>query len=202
MDFYVINLERREDRLKRFQIGSKLADVDCEVIKAVDGKELITKDYWITRYDNLDKIRYLKKGEIGSYLSHYKCFEQSTKDTAMIFEDDARIPIDFWYQFNLKLKHLPLDYDIVLLGTTRLWQRKYKPRCKLVWENEYFAEYEGDIYGLQGYLITKKAMKHLIDCKYPISSPNDIKFCNVGLKVYVVKSDLISLNRLGSDSQG
>lgn len=202
MDFYVINLERRPDRLKRFQMGSNLAQVPCEVIKAVDGRVLVTDDHWLTKYDNLEKIRYLKRGEIGAYLSHYKCFEQSTKDIAMIFEDDARIPIDFWYQYNLVMKHIPSDFDIVLLGTSRLWKRKYKSRCKLIWENEYFAEYQGDIYGLQGYIITKKAIDYLKDCKYPIMAPIDVVFNNLGLKVYVVKSDLISLNRLGSDSQG
>lgn len=201
MDSYVINLERRTDRLKQFMFGSKIAQVNVNVIKAIDGKQLVTSNHWLNRYNNLDRIRYLKKGEIGSYLSHFQCFEQSTKDCAMIFEDDAKIPIDFWYQYKIKMKTLPLDYDIALLGTTRLWKRKYRQRCILVWENEDWARYHGDVYGLQAYLITKKGMKHLIDCKYPIDAPNDVKFSNVGLTVYVLKNDLVNVNRLGSDSQ-
>ena len=202
MDIYVINLERRPDRLLKFQNQAKLAGVKAKVMNAVDGKSLSTKDFWIEKYYNLVEKRYLKKGEIGSYISHYNCFEDSTTNKVMVFEDDAKLPMGFFYSYNEVCKTLPSDFDIALLGTTKLWQRKYKEKCKLIWENEYFAEYQGDIYGLQGYIITKKAIDYLKDCKYPIMAPIDVVFNNLGLKVYVVKSDLISLNRLGSDSQG
>lgn len=201
MDTYVINLKRRTDRLKRFKFGSDLAKVDVKVVEAFDGKELSMKDYWLGKYDNLDKMRYLMKGEIGAYLSHYKCLELSGSDRVLIFEDDAKIPYDFWYGLNKLLKTLPEDFDIALLGTTRLWQRKYKQRCKKIWENEDWARYEGDIYGTQAYIITRKAVEHMIDCKYPIISPFDVKVNQCGLKLYVVKEDLVGTNRLGSDAQ-
>ncbi len=39
------------------------------------------------------------------------------------------------------------------------------------------------------------------DCKFPIDASNDVKFTNWGLNVYVIKEDLVSTHRLGSDSQ-
>jgi len=201
MDIYVINLDRRPDRLIKFNNHAKLAGVKAKRMEAVDGKSLSTHEHWLTKYNNLDRIRYLKKGEIGSYLSHYQCFEDSTTPEVMIFEDDAKLPMGFWYMYEQVRQSLPADYDIALLGTTSLWQRKYKSKCKCIWENDTWARYEGDIYGLQGYLINRKAINHLLDCKYPISCPNDIKFSNCGLKVYVLKVDLVPTNRLGSDAQ-
>lgn len=201
MDVYLINLDRREDRLKSFQAGAKLAGLSFKRIQAVDGKLLNTKDYWLSKYDNLDRWRYLKRGEIASYLSHFKAFEDSTKDTIMVFEDDAKLPYDFWWRYNIATQHLPDDWDIALLGTTSLWQRKYRQRCHLKWENDYWARYEGDIYGLQGYIVKREAIQFLKDCKFPIDAPNDVKFSNLGLNVYVIKEDLVSTHRLGSDSQ-
>tara|TARA_R110000824_G_scaffold246649_2_gene435828 strand:- start:1121 stop:1729 length:609 start_codon:yes stop_codon:yes gene_type:complete len=202
MDTFVINLERRPDRLKKFALSAKLAQVDFKVVDAVDGKLLSNKNYnWITKYDNLDKIRYLKKGEIGSYLSHYKCFENSTTDHVLIFEDDAKIPIDFKYQLNLLLSKVPKDFDVLLLGTTNLWNRKYKDEKKIIWKDDYFFKYDGDVYGLQSYLLSRKAINALLDCKYPIDGPNDCKFSNSGLKYYIVNKNLVNLNRMGSDSQ-
>tara|TARA_R110000822_G_scaffold31644_1_gene91504 strand:- start:733 stop:1341 length:609 start_codon:yes stop_codon:yes gene_type:complete len=201
MDIYVINLERRPDRLLKFQNQAKLAGVKAKVMNAVDGKSLSTRDFWIEKYYNLVEKRYLKKGEIGSYISHYNCFEDSTTNKVMVFEDDAKLPMGFWYSYNEVCKTLPSDFDIALLGTTKLWQRKYKEKCELIWENDLWAKYSGDIYGLQAYVITRKAINHLQDCKYPIDSPNDIKFNNVGLNVYILKKDLVTTNRLGSDAQ-
>ena len=64
MDTYVINLKKRKDRLKKFKLGSDFAQIDLNILEAFDGKELDMKDYWLEKYDNLDKRRYLKKGEI------------------------------------------------------------------------------------------------------------------------------------------
>jgi len=197
MDVYLINLDRREDRLKSFDMGAKLAGVRYKRIPAVDGKDLNTKKYWFSKYD----VRYLKRGEIGCYLSHYKAFEKSTKDTVMVFEDDAKIPYDFWWRYKIVTKHLPDDWDIALLGTTSLWQRKYKQKCHLKWENEYWARYEGDIYGLHGYIVKREAIQFMKDCKFPIDAPCDVKFSNLGLNVYVVKEDLVGSHRLGSETQ-
>ena len=201
MDSYVINLERRTERLKRFKYGSDIAQVNVNVIKAIDGKQLETKNHWLGFYNNLERIRYLKRGEIACYLSHYKCMELSTTDHTLIFEDDGIVPYDFHYQIKKLMLTLPNDWDIALLGTTSLWRKKYRQRCKLVWENEDWAKYEGDIYGLQGYIINRKAINYLKDCKYPINCPIDIKINHCGLKVYVVKNNLIETRRLGSDTQ-
>ena len=201
MDSYVINLKRRKDRLNKFLIRASTANIPVKVVEAIDGQNIDFKSIWIEKYNNLITRRYLKKGEIGCYLSHYKCYEMSKTDLVLIFEDDAYIPIDFWYQFDIIKKTLPKDFDIALLGTTNVWRRKYSKECKKIWENKDWTRYEGDIYGLQGYILSKKAIKTLIDCKYPLNVPIDVKINHLGLKVYVSKLNLIDTLRLGSDTQ-
>lgn len=201
MNCFVISLKRRKDRLKRFLTRAELAQVPVKVIEAIDGEKVNFKSIWLDKYDNLITRRYLKKGEIGCYLSHYKCYQMSDADRVFVFEDDAYIPLDFWYQLNIKLKTLPKDFDVALLGTTSLWRRKYSSKCKKIWENEDWARYEGDIYGLQGYIISRKAIETMLDCKYPLNVPIDVKINHLGLNLYVLKVNLIDTLRLGSDTQ-
>ena len=194
---YVINLNRRSDRLKIFSNLANNADVDFELMEAVDGKLLDRKQFWTTKFGD----RYLKRGELGVYLSHYKIYEETKEPMVIIFEDDARIPLDFYYQLRCALEKLPPDWDIVLLGVSNLWRRKYQAKQKVIYDDGFFQKFQGDIYGLHSYMINKRGMDRLIDCKFPIDSPIDVKINNVGLQVYVVKEDIVTTNKLGSDTQ-
>ena len=202
MKSYVINLDRRDDRLRKFQNLAEIADVKVERIKAIDGKiDLITDDHWLQKYNNTEKIRYMTKGEIACYLSHYKVWESSREDEITVFEDDARIPIMFNYDLNNYLKYLPKDYDMPLLGTNNTWFNKYKDNSKIIWENKYWFKYQGDVYGLQSYIIKRNAIDVLKDSKYPINCPIDIKINHIGLNVYILKENMVSQCRWGSDTQ-
>ena len=198
METFLINLKYRQNRLIKFDIQAKREGIKYERLEAVNGKEINRIHYWINKYDNR---RYLKSGEIGSYLSHYKCFEKCKQDLALIFEDDAKLCLNFKDKLNILMENVPDDWDIILLGTTKLWKRKYREKCQLIYDDNYFQQFTGDIYGLQSYVINRKAMDHLIDCKFPIMCPNDIKFCNSGLNVYVSKEELVGTLQMGSDSQ-
>ena len=197
METYVINLNKRSDRLKIFTNLATNAEVDFERMEAVDGKLIDRKKFWTTKFGD----RYLKRGELAVYLSHCQIYEETTKSIAMIFEDDARIPLDFYYQLKGILDKLPNDWDMLLLGTSNLWRRKYQTMQKIIYDDGIFQKFEGDIYGLHSYIINRRGMDRMLDCKYPIDSPIDVKINNVGLNVYVLKEDLVTTNKLGSDTQ-
>ena len=122
---FVINLERRKDRLMEFidRIKTKttLPLKDIILFKAIDGKDLYpTKD-----------IKYLcrncdynyQPGVIGCALSHYDVWRNISGsnyiDKALIFEDDAMIfdgidPVKVWNEEIYK--NYPEDCDLLLLG--------------------------------------------------------------------------------------
>lgn len=200
METFLINLKYRPDRLKQFVGEAKREEINYERIDAINGKEINRKEYWINKYDNR---RSLKPGEIGVYLSHYECMEKSKQDLALIFEDDAKLCLNFKDKLNILMEKVPEDWDILLLGTTKLWKRKYRSKCQLLptAEDEYFYKVSGDIYGLQGYVINKKAINHLIDCKFPIMGPIDVIINNIGLNVYISKEELVGTHQMGSNTQ-
>jgi len=199
METFLINLKFREDRLKQFDIQAKREGINYERVEAVNKYELNRKDYWITK--KYDDRRSLKSGEVAVYLSHYKCMESCTQDLALIFEDDAKLTCNFKDKLKILMENAPEDWDILLLGTSRLWKKKYRPKCPITYEDGYFYKVSGDIYGLQAWVINRKAIEELKDSKFPIMCPNDVKISNSGLNVYIAKKELVGLNRMGSDTQ-
>jgi len=204
MESYVINLDKRGDRWRKIDALCKTANLPIKRIKAIDGKtELITDEHWLQKYDNnCGRLRYMTKGEIACYLSHYKCYEESKSELTLVIEDDAKIPIMFDYNLNKYLKYLPHDWDIILLGTSELWARKWRKNTTTIWQNNYWFKCKGDVYGTQCYILKRKAIEFLKDCKYPINSPIDVKINHLGLNVYILNHNMVGTHRWGSDTQG
>lgn len=79
---YVINLERRPDRLNRIQSTLEDLNLDFKVFKAIDGKS-INEDYIknlgikvVPNYRDPYYDRSLNYGEIGCFLSHYFIWQE------------------------------------------------------------------------------------------------------------------------------
>ena len=123
---FVINLERRKDRLAEFidRIKTKttLPLKDIILFKAIDGKNNLypTKDIkYLCRNCDYD----YQPGIIGCALSHYDIWRNISGsnyiDKALIFEDDAMIfndidPVKVWNESIYK--NYPEDCDLLLLG--------------------------------------------------------------------------------------
>lgn len=202
MESYFINLDRRKDRLQKFQNLCNVANLKVKRIQAIDGKtDIDRKDYWLQKFDNDPKSRYMSNGEIACYLSHYKCYEESKSDLTLVLEDDAKLPMMFEYNLSNYFKYLPKDWDIILLGTSELWARKYKKNTTTTYKNQYWFKCVGDVYGLQCYILKRKAIDTLKDCKYPINAPIDVKINHLGLNVYILNHNMVGTHRWGSDTQ-
>ena len=198
MDVLVINLKTRPDRLNIFKKNCKIEKVKFKKIEAINGWELDRKKHHTISYNN----RSLGRGEIGCYLSHYKCYEKKREGIdLLIFEDDGKPCLNFLWKLHDVKKHIPADWDVILLGTTTNYHRKYRNLGRLEQINDYCFKVNGDVYGLQGYIVNDKACNDLIDCKYPLDSPVDIKITNMGLNVYLVSDWLVNAINLGSDTQ-
>jgi GR25 family glycosyltransferase involved in LPS biosynthesis len=112
---FLINLERRPDRLYNF--NNKTPIKEYSLIYGFDGlnTENITDRETI---EKLAKFNNLRKGEIGCFMSHIHIFEKIVEeniDNALIMEDDC-IFCDNFYQIFEKVYKYSFLYDILYLG--------------------------------------------------------------------------------------
>ena len=145
---YVINLDKRLDRREQFTNSVKTSDIskiDYEWFKAVDGSKIDINKIYLTpkakKELNLIEIRgyrtkhyQLTKGAIGCYLSHVNLWNEIKKNNiknTLIFEDDVNLPNNINQLINNEIKHIPSDWDIILLGHIILKGKKYKNYYKV-----------------------------------------------------------------------
>lgn len=102
IDIFVINLDRRPDRLQH--MTAQLKDYNWVRCPAADGREASLKSlrmrgwYPDTLWRDPLLKRQLTNTEVGCFVSHHKCWEKivETNKPAIIFEDDIEIikPLD------------------------------------------------------------------------------------------------------------
>lgn len=104
---YVINLERRKDRLEHTIKEFKKINVSFERINAIDGKLLDIQENDV------------RKSQIGCLRSHISVIKDALKNgynKIAIFEDDNIFCEDFEERLNYYIKNIPTDWDIMYLG--------------------------------------------------------------------------------------
>lgn len=107
---YVINLERRPDRLAHFHRECEregIPNQSIRVWKAVDGMShtLSPEERTLFEHSDLDPNTETGKGCIANQLSHLQVMrdiisEESKVDVALVFQDDVRLGKDFWKRVN------------------------------------------------------------------------------------------------------
>lgn len=210
-EVYLINLDRRKDRLVKFMQcynNSDMRTYPINKFSAVDGSKLDIDTVPMTELALLEMkqlettgFRYkhyqLTKGAIGCYLSHVKIWENmliNQHTTALIFEDDARPPPNFLRIAKAYLKLIPTDWDIVLLG-------KVCNECK-----DFGAYYKVERFILlHTYLINTTAIKKIIKTGtlFPIGQQLDAYLSELSdiLNIYAVKNDIVRQGGSRTDIQ-
>ena len=133
---YVINLERRNDRLENFINQFDKSDLRNQNLirhKGIDGAKLnmekillsgLLSDRARREYDDLIRTKQRKYhhqlsiGAIGCYLSHVQIWETTILKNhaySIILEDDFPIPINLSEEIDNLLHLIPKDWDIILL---------------------------------------------------------------------------------------
>jgi len=112
---FVINLKRRPDRLNLFLKRCPLDNVN--IVTGFDGKNFTEEP--------LEDIKMFKKvqcrfpGEGGCYISHLRIFQDIVNKNyshAFIMEDDAEFCNGFKEKYEIILKEIPEDTDILYIG--------------------------------------------------------------------------------------
>jgi GR25 family glycosyltransferase involved in LPS biosynthesis len=139
---FVINLERRTDRLNELKIP-----FEYEVFSATDGRK---------SFDN-ERYSSHELGQLGCRDSHKRLLSKIYEDGVehcLIFEDDVELCNNFEFKLEEIIKELPEDWDMVYLGGWNLGEKKsYTNKLNI-------AE---KVYTTHSYLIRRKFIPLLID---------------------------------------
>ena len=115
---YVINLDRRQDRLERFKKTHAPIKDRIYRWKAVDGLALSLTPQLVECFKNNDFG--WKKAVMGCALSHLGLWEKLANDNVansyMILEDDVRFSERWLIQWAQSAKNVPSDADVIYLG--------------------------------------------------------------------------------------
>jgi glycosyl transferase, family 25 len=168
----VISLADSTDRRSEFSRHVSGFDLDWSFFSAHKG--IIAP----LAYNDRDAIRHsgrpLFSPEIGAYVSHFKCWEwlaNSEYDQAIILEDDVMVDwraITQLLQFNLSAHRIDLLrlYATHPIACRIVMYRFLSPHCHLVRTKGWYL-------GMQGYLLSKKGARRLIEKYTNITAPVD-----------------------------
>lgn len=160
MKIYLINLDRREDRLRIME--NRFDDLGCTFIRipAFDG---------LQHAKTLDNWSYvLTPGEVGCFLSHKKCIQliaHGDDEYGVILEDDVDLSSNI-YRYITDVCWIPSDADIIKLETfhTRVKLSTLRP---LAFGNVSIGRLMSEHIGSAAYIISKRAACNILpmlDC--------------------------------------
>jgi len=115
---FVVNLDRRPDRLAKITRALDSIDLEFQRVSAVDGRELHLKEHirpWMAWL--YEGFSYPLTGAIGCYLSHLKIWQYIINediDQAMVLEDDV-LPHK-WDKDILRINLGSLGIDLLRIG--------------------------------------------------------------------------------------
>jgi len=118
---YVINLQRRPDRLQKFRSTYPGAINDVEVVYGFDGQspnDPAHSEQEMARFGQMSQL--LTSGEKGCFLSHMRVMQRivdSGAECAIIMEDDVQFSDDYISKLDRALSELPTEgVDILFIG--------------------------------------------------------------------------------------
>jgi GR25 family glycosyltransferase involved in LPS biosynthesis len=112
---YCVNLDKRTDRWQEcLDEFSKNGIENVERFSAVDGDTIPTSEYSFP----------IRKGNAGFALSHINLLKDAIEKgykNFLMFEDDVEFTDNFVEKFNIAIKDLPENWDILYLGGNHAW---------------------------------------------------------------------------------
>ncbi len=172
---------------------------------------LVTTDAYVRIVENKPRTSHAEistKGQVACACSHKNIWhdlvftrptamEGIQKDYVFILEDDASIAPDTMYRIQQSLQYLPTDYDVLLFGF--IGYPTPLPSKSNAWSQV------KRFYGMQGYLITRKAAKALLEKMGPMECQLDTFVFQtadkVGLKIYAHFPPIVHQGRFPSTIQ-
>lgn len=187
---FVINLDRSVSRLEAIKTRLNLLSLVWERVSAVDGSLLDVNNTPL-----LDTNRFhhqhgkpVLPGELGCYLSHVEamqCFLKSSKEHAVIVEDDVMIGENFPKVLAAALEHKN-EWDLIKFSGIH---SGHPLKMKFLCEGFQMAVATTSYTGASCYAVNRKAAEILVKALLPMSLPYDLAYdrgWETGLKVRMV----------------
>ena len=106
MKIYCLNLNRRPDRWEECKKQFKKYNIKVERFEATDGNQL-------------PKLPEMTSGEVGIIHSYIRILQDAIKNkykSILIYEDDIELVDNFTETFELYMRQVPHDWEIINLG--------------------------------------------------------------------------------------
>ena len=118
-DAYVINLDRRKDRMDKLFENSPSLDGRVQRVSAIEGRDLILTPQLARLFKPHDFL--WKKAIMGCALSHLGLWwqlanEKQEINNYLILEDDVKLQPQWEERWKEAAAHAPDDYDVIYLG--------------------------------------------------------------------------------------
>jgi glycosyl transferase family 25 len=169
MKSFVINLDRRPDRLARMSAIFDKLGLQFDRVSAVDGTQLSRDD--LIRLRGNDQAR---AGETACFLSHRECWRRIVEDDlpcAAIFEDDLHIADDAARLLSSS-DWIPADADIIKVETMNRPTKIDKSMAALVGGRKLHRLRDTHM-GAGGYILTRKGAEKLLEKSKSFDNPVD-----------------------------
>ncbi len=192
---YIINLDRRTDRLqetirllsergydvnKMMRVRATDGVAEWDTVKTMVADDALTSIYAGYRTD----VRELSKGGVGCYVSHVNLWNfvnETVHDDAVVVLEDDTLPTLEFKELKHRLAQAPADWDVILLGAIY-------DTCMVV--NRYYCRAKR-FFGTHGYIIRKKATRYLVPRSLPIRQQIDSWMSDLSesgeLKIYTLR---------------
>ena len=173
-DIYYINLDKCKKRKEYFnKTTAKIKEIypnyNVNRFNAINGINIDKNQ--IDNIHNIckkKKLKTLKPGQIGCFLSHYNIWEKKNIDKyLLILEDDINININIINKLYNIFPELPYDWDILLLGWRPIIKKdkrrlKYIHKCnKNIPISKHIDKTIVPFHGAYGYIVNNNFIKKI-----------------------------------------
>jgi len=204
-EIFIVNLDSDKQRLEN--VSKQFNKIGMTLRKVSNTRE---RDWSEARATH--KCRYYcDKGVIGSYYGHYKLWKKMVDEnieSALIVEDDITLDEDFENKFDIYWRHVPEDWDMVLLGCIFQCKREknFIDRClKISYfenNNHPINDYINKITsfsGIHAYILNINMAKRLLAASEEIDNIIEVQLSrylnkNRDLNVYAFEDYIITQN--------
>lgn len=166
---FVVNLDRRPDRWKKFTENKELDFLNYQRYSAVDGEKLISTPQLQQIFENNDYN--MRRGMVGCFMSHIVLYTQlinSNDEVYLILEDDLEVTKDFKMKFEHLLSLLKQkEWDFCFIGhhvrNTQELEWFDKDSIPTIEKYNTYKSFTKSLGGTTAYLISKSGAKNYLD---------------------------------------
>ena len=137
----------------------KKIGLDVKFVNAIHGETFGVLSWRPYRRDHPNSGYLIPMAHTGLCLSHYMVWtacQMMSDDRFLILEDDAEFQDDWKYKFDEAVKHLPSDWDILLIGSSNTSDKPTEKISGAVFEVKY-------PFCTHAYMINKRSAKRMTE---------------------------------------